>query len=171
MTDCPLLPNPLDSEASETPQLIFFRDNTPTLQYHSNLDDVRSHYASIITKLMTSSESVSSLTDEQLEAAMLVKESDSLLELGNNDRDQRLESGEILFNRVRHGFTTSDVINSVSYSLRSEVSLKENIAGDDITALLGYLELLNYILPQVMLVYSDEPEVFEQMEICATSGS
>ena len=80
---------------------------------------------------------------------MLVTDSDTSLELGDDGIDQGLESGKVLFNRIRHGFTTSDVINSVSYSLRSEVSLKEKISGEDITALLSYLKLLSHILPQV----------------------
>ena len=147
LNDCPLLPNP--HETREIPQLIFFRDATPTLQYISNRDDVRAHYTSIIANLMTSSESVFALTDIQLETAMLVTDSDTSLELGDDGIDQGLESGEVLFNRIRHGFTTSDVINSVSYSLRSEVSLKEKISGEDITALLSYLKLLSHILPQV----------------------
>ena len=91
--------------------------------------------------------SVTTMTDTELEDSVRLPISKT--DLGREEQDLNQVSGEVIFNRVRHGFTTSDVINSVSYSLRNEVSFKEQISGEDINALLRYLELLDHILPQV----------------------
>ena len=91
--------------------------------------------------------SITTLTDTELEDSVRLPISET--DFGEGELDLNLDSGEVVFNRVRHGFTTSDVINSVSYSLRNEVSFKEQISGQDINALLNYLELLDHILPQV----------------------
>ncbi|KAI6660952.1 Oxidase 1 [Oopsacas minuta] len=144
-TDCPLIPS--TQYASDVPHLIFFRNATLTLQYHSNLDDARTHYTSIISQLITSSRSVTKLSDSEIENAVHLP--NSVKDVSNKDENSGLELGEVLFNRIRHGFTTSDIINSVSYSLRHEVSLKEQISGEDINSLLNYLLMLDHILPQL----------------------
>ena len=138
----------------DMPHLLFFINATLTLQYHSNLDDVRTHYSFIINRILITSPSVTALTDTELEDSIRLPISET--DFSDQEQNLSLDSGEVIFNRVRHGFTTSDVINSVSYSLRNEVSFKEQISGQDINALLNYLELLDHVLPQVSMVHTKQ---------------
>ena len=143
--DCSLLPSPMAQ--SELPQLVFFKGSSTVLQYKSRVDDVRTHYSAVISHLVTSSQDIALLSESELEELVLHIPRGAIPE--ESGADLREAQGEVVFNRIRHGFTVSDLINAVSYSLRSEVSLKEEIAGDDIPAIIAYLELLQHFLPQV----------------------
>lgn len=57
--------------------------------------------------------------------------------------------GKIVYSVARQGYTSTDILNSISYSLRIEITAKEYMTNEDVSALLDYLKLLQHILPQV----------------------